>query len=64
MKAQLAYETVRKALEDLRLTAALAILDSVLESGRVDELPPVEVLDRLLAAELAARHDRRVETNL
>lgn len=64
MKAQLAYETVRKALEDLRLTAALAILDSVLESGRVEELPPVEVLDRLLAAELAARHDRRVEINL
>lgn len=64
MKTQLVYETVRKALEDLRLSAALAILDSVLESARVEELAPVEVLGRLFDVELAARHDRRVETNL
>lgn len=64
MQAQLTYGKVVTGLEELRMSAALGVLDNVLEAARVDELPPVEVLDRLLAVELAARHDRRVETNL
>jgi DNA replication protein DnaC len=64
MKTQLDYEAVRRALEDLHLSSALAILESVLEAARVEALAPVEVLARLLDVELAARHDRRVETNL
>lgn len=64
MKTQLAYERVRSGLEELKMGAALEALDNALEAARLDELPAVEVLDRLLAQELAARHDRRVETNL
>ena len=64
MQAQLTYERVRAALDDLCMSAALASLDNVLELARVDELQPVDVVDRLLDAELKARHDRRVETNL
>jgi DNA replication protein DnaC len=64
MEAQLTYQRVRSGLETLRMTAALDSLDNVLESARVDELPPVTVLERLLHIELEARHERRVETNL
>ena len=64
MKAQLTYEQVRTSLEALQMSAALETLDNVLELARVDELPPLDVLDRLLDVELKARHDRRVETNL
>lgn len=64
MQAELTYERVCTGLEDLRMSAALDVLDNVLESARVDDLPPVDVLDRLLQIELAARHERRVETNL
>lgn len=64
MQAQLTYERVCSGLEDLRMSAALTVLDNVLEAARVDELPAVDVLDRLLQIELQARHERRVETNL
>jgi len=64
MQAELAYERTRSGLEALKMTAALSALDNVLETARVEQQPPVEVLDRLLAIELSARHDRRVETNL
>ncbi len=64
MQAQLSYERVRTGLEELKMTAALEGLDNVLESGRVEELGAVEVVDRLLDIEIKARHDRRVETNL
>lgn len=64
MQAQLTYQRVCTGLEGLRMSAALQVLDNVLEAARVDELPPVDVLDRLLQVELAARHERRVETNL
>jgi len=64
MEARLAYERVRRHLEALRMHAALESLDGLLEAARVEELPPVAVLDRLLGVELSARHDRRVETNL
>jgi DNA replication protein DnaC len=64
MKTQLAYERVRTGLEGLKMTAALGVLDTVLETARLDDLAPVEVVDRLLDAELKARHDRTVEINL
>lgn len=64
MKAQLSYERVRTGLEQLKMSAALEVLDNVLEAARVEELAVVEVFDRLLDIELKARHDRRVETNL
>ena len=64
MQPQLTYEQVRSALEDLRHSAALTALDNVLESARLEQLSPLDVLDRLLQIELHARHDRRVETNL
>lgn len=64
MQGELSYQRVRQGLEALRMSAALEILDNVLERGRVEELAPVEVMDRILDVELKARHERRVETNL
>lgn len=64
MQAELSYQRVRQGLEALKMSAALAVLDNVLEAGRVDDLAPVDVIDRILDVELKARHDRRVETNL
>ena len=64
MQAELAYQKVRAGLETLQMTAALEALDNVLEAARLDEKGPVEVVDRLLDIEIAARHERRVETNL
>jgi len=64
MEAQITYERVRSGLETLKMSAALQSLDNVLEAARVEELAPVTVMGRLLDIELAARHDRRVETNL
>jgi DNA replication protein DnaC len=64
MQAQLSYERVRQGLEDLQMNTALEALDNTLEAVRVDELPPIELVDRLLDIELKARHDRRVSTNL
>ena len=64
MQAELAYQKVRTGLETLQMTAALDALDNVLEAARLEEKGPVEVVDHLLDIEIAARHDRRVETNL
>ncbi len=64
MQAQLSYERVRQGLEDLQMSTALEALDNTLEAVRVEELPPIELVDRLLDIELKARHDRRVSTNL
>ena len=64
MEAQITYERVRSGLETLKMTAALAALDNVLEAARVEDLAPITVVERLLDLELSARHDRRVETNL
>ena len=63
MQTELAYQRVRTGLETLSMSAALEALDNVLEAARVEGQGTVEV-DRLLDIELAARHDRRVETNL
>jgi len=64
MKTELTYRQVAAGLEALRMTTARQVLDNALEAARLDQLSPLDVLDRLLAAELAARHERRVETNL
>lgn len=64
MKTELTYRQVVAGLEALRMTTARQVLDNALEAARLDQLTPLDVLDRLLAAELAARHERRVETNL
>ena len=64
MQAEITYERIRTGLEKLKMTAALESLDNVLEAARVEELPPVAVVERLLDIELTARHARRVETNL
>lgn len=64
MQSELTYERVCTGLEGLKMSAALDVLDNVLEDARVGELPVVDVLDRLLQIELSARHERRVETNL
>jgi len=64
MQSQLSYERVRQGLEDLQMGTALEALDNTLEAVRVEELPPIELVDRLLDIELKARHDRRVSTNL
>lgn len=64
MSAAVSYERVRDQLERLKLEAALASLDTVLEQGQKEERLPVEILDELLSRELAARFERRVSTNL
>jgi DNA replication protein DnaC len=64
MSAAVSYERVRGQLEELKLEAALASLDTVLEQGQKKEQLPVEILDELLTRELSARFERRVETNL
>ena len=64
MQGELSYLRARSGLETMRMSAALESLDNVLEAARLEQLAPVEVLDRLLDIELLARHDRRVETNL
>jgi DNA replication protein DnaC len=64
MSAAVSYERVRDQLERLKLDAALASLDTVLEQGQKQEQLPVEVLDELLGRELSNRFERRVQTNL
>jgi hypothetical protein len=64
MSAAVSYERVRDQLERLKLDAALASLDTVLEQGQKQEQLPVEVLDELLSRELSYRFERRVKTNL
>ncbi len=64
MSAAISYERVRDQLERLKLEAALASLDTVLEQGQKQERLPVEVLDELLGRELSVRFERRVKTNL
>jgi DNA replication protein DnaC len=64
MEAELAYQRTCSGLESLKMTTALASLENILETARVDELTPIHVLDQILQVELSARHDRRVETNL
>jgi hypothetical protein len=58
------HALVREQLERLKLDAALASLETVLEQGQKQERLPVEVLDELLSRELSYRFERRVTTNL
>lgn len=64
MSAAVSYERVRDQMQQLKLDAALSALDPVLEQAQKNEKLSVEVLDELLAIELAARFERRVATNL
>ena len=64
MQSELTYERVYVGLEGLNMSAALDVLDNVLEDARVGDLSVVDVLDRLLKIELTARHEGRVGTNL
>lgn len=64
MQAELTYERVLQGFESLKMTTALESLDNVLETARVEELSPLDVLGKLLDLELDARHARRVETTL
>ncbi len=64
MSAAVSYERVRDQLEQLKMSAALAALDPVLEQGQKQERLPVEILDELFSRELAERFERRVKTNL
>lgn len=63
MSTAVSYARLRDSLGRLKLDAALAELDSVLEQGQKQELLPVEVLDELLQRELSIRFERRVTTN-
>jgi hypothetical protein len=51
---QLSYERVRQGLEELQMSTALEALDNTLEAVRVEELPPIELVNRLLDIELKA----------
>jgi DNA replication protein DnaC len=64
VSAAVSYERVRERLDALKLNAALAALDRVLEAGEKEERLSVEILDELLGTELDARFERRVHTNL
>jgi DNA replication protein DnaC len=63
MSGQAVYEKVREALGQLKMEAALAELDEVLERGAREERSAVEVLDTLFERELSARFERRVRVN-
>jgi DNA replication protein DnaC len=63
MSGQAVYEKVREALGQLKMEAALAELDEVLERGAREERPAVEVLGTLFERELTARFERRVRVN-
>lgn len=58
------YERVREHLEALKLTAALAELDPLLESSAREERSITWILDQLLTTELTNRFERRVAANL
>ena len=64
MEGELIYEKVRLSLENLKMSAALAALDNVLETARLEELSPLATMDRLLDIEQTSRHVRRVEANM
>jgi DNA replication protein DnaC len=63
MSGQAVYEKVREALGQLKMEAALAELDEVLERGAREECSAIEVLDTLFERELTARFERRVRVN-
>jgi DNA replication protein DnaC len=63
MSSAASYQRVRSHLETLKLDAALAELDTVLETGAREELTAVEIVDELLDRELRRRFERRVKTN-
>jgi DNA replication protein DnaC len=64
MSSALSYQRVKEHLESLKLPAALAELDAVLEQAQKEQKLAVEVLDELLAHELRQRFERRITANL
>src|SRR5690606_21492941 len=58
------YERVREQLGSLKLDAALAELDPLLERAGREERSPTWLLDQLFTTELTARFERRVAANL
>lgn len=60
----LTYERVRDALGQLNLQRALDGLDALLDRAGNGELTTVDVLDQLLAQELAARRERSIAARL
>ena len=58
------YQRVREQFESLRLDAALAELDPLLEKAAREERSSTWLLDQLLTTELTARFERRVAANL
>jgi DNA replication protein DnaC len=63
MTTGLSYERLRERLDQLKLSAALANLDHILEKGQKQDKLTVEVLDELLECELNDRFERRLRTN-
>lgn len=64
MSEALHYQRVREHLESLKLHAALAELDPLLEAGARQERSVAYILDELLSRELASRFERRVNAHL
>jgi DNA replication protein DnaC len=64
MSSALSYQRVKEHLESLKLPAALAELDTVLQRAQKEQKLAVEVLDELLAHELRQRFERRITANL
>lgn len=63
MSSPAVYERVRDNLARLKLPAALAELDEVLERSAREERSMLETLDELLQRELRARFEKRVQIN-
>jgi DNA replication protein DnaC len=63
MSGTVEYERVRESLEKLRMEAALAELDDVLQRGAAEDSSSIEVLDKLLEREVSFRFERKVRTN-
>lgn len=53
------YQKLRSHLADLKLSAAAETLTAVLDTARAQDLSVITVLERLLAVQVAADHDRR-----
>jgi DNA replication protein DnaC len=56
--------TVHQHLQALKLNAMAAILDAELDRAAKQKTPTIELLDRLLAAEVQARTQRRIERRI
>lgn len=60
----LLYERVRDALDQLNMARAIDCLDALLDRAGNGELTTVDVLDQMLAQEIAARRERSIAARL